>query len=112
MYRCSPTEAVEIIIILYYVYMIGHSRVWRLQSRECLSQVFFKVDNTVWTNIITSSLRYCLAYVFGDLLQKDIDEFVDDWNSHSIRKNRFSKGPFGRPTDMYDMPGQYGKYYC
>lgn len=58
---------------------------------------------------MTPSLRYCLAYVFGDLLQGDIDEFVNDWNSHCIRKNRFSKGPFGRPTDMYDMPGQYGE---
>jgi len=53
--------------------------------------------------------RYSLAYVFGSVLQNDIDDFIDDWNNHCIRKNRFSEGPFGRPNDIYSMPQTYGK---
>lgn len=32
--------------------------------------------------------RFALAFSFGDLLQKDLDDFVNDWNSHLIRKNK------------------------
>lgn len=52
--------------------------------------------------------RYTLGYVFGNLLQKDLEEFVSDWNTHPIRKNRAMDTPHGRPVDIYDMPELYG----
>ncbi len=48
--------------------------------------------------------RYSAGVVFGILLQKDVREFALDWNSHLIRKNRLTKSPRGRPSDLYSMP--------
>lgn len=52
--------------------------------------------------------RYTLALIFGHLLRKDMDGFVDYWNSHPIRRNRNVASPSGRPCDIYDMPSLYG----
>ncbi len=60
-------------------------------------------------NNSTVLFRFCLSYVYEQLLQSDIDAFVSDWNMHVIRKNRFSCGPSGRPDDMFDMPKHFGK---
>ena len=61
--------------------------------------------------IFIQNSRYTLGYVFGDLLHKDLEEFVSDWNSHPIRKNRAVTTPHGCPIDIYDMPELYGKSY-
>ena len=52
--------------------------------------------------------RYTLAFVFVPLLQKDLKEFVEDWNTHPIRCNKQSDSPSGRPEDMYSLPVIYG----
>lgn len=58
-------------------------------------------------------LRYTLGLIFGQLLKQDIDEFVEDWNNHYIRKNRLSISPHGRPNDLYEYPELQGVYsYC
>lgn len=33
------------------------------------------------------SCRYTLGFVFGYLIEKDLSEFVEDWNNHPIRRN-------------------------
>ena len=53
--------------------------------------------------------RYALVFTLGNLLQKDLDEFVTQWNEHPIRKNRQTLSPHGCPIDIYDMPAVYGK---
>jgi hypothetical protein len=40
--------------------------------------------------------------VFGNIIQKDLDEFVADWNAKS--------SPHGHPSDIYDMPMLNGEY--
>ncbi|XP_065901982.1 uncharacterized protein [Dysidea avara] len=52
--------------------------------------------------------RYTLTFVFGELLQKDLNEFVAEWNSHPIRKNRHARSSHGCPDDIYDMPVLHG----
>lgn len=52
-----------------------------------------------------------MGYIFGSLLQKDLDEFVKDWNDHPIRRNRHTPSPHGCPNDIYDMPSLYGKHF-
>ncbi|XP_065887587.1 uncharacterized protein [Dysidea avara] len=52
--------------------------------------------------------RYTLAFSFANLLQKDLDSFAADWNSHPIRKNRRIKSPHGCPDDLFDMPALQG----
>ena len=46
--------------------------------------------------------------MFGNLLHKDLEAFVRDWNNHPIRKNHTVDTPHGRPIDIYDMPDLYG----
>ncbi|XP_065890187.1 uncharacterized protein [Dysidea avara] len=52
--------------------------------------------------------RYTLTFVFGELLQKDLNKFVAEWNSHPIRKNRHARSSHGCPDDIYDMPVLHG----
>lgn len=46
--------------------------------------------------------------MFGNLLHKDLEEFISDWNVHPIRKSHTVDTPHGRPIDIYDMPELYG----
>ena len=48
--------------------------------------------------------RFSLYYVMTPLLQKELEDFQDAWNSHSIRKNHLTHLPEGVPNDLYEMP--------
>ncbi len=74
-----------------------------LFSLEVLSIIIF-----MYIYIYTCPNRYTLAFVFGNVLQRDINEFVHDWNNHLIRRNKHRNVPCGRPADLYDMPGLQG----
>ncbi len=52
--------------------------------------------------------RYALTYVIVPVLSREMDEFVEHWNTHSIRQTRYGACPGGIPEDLYDMPEQYG----
>lgn len=47
--------------------------------------------------------------MFGSLLQRDLDAFVVEWNTHPIRPNPNVDSPPGRPDDIYDMPTIHGE---
>ena len=38
-----------------------------------------------------------------------VEEFVQLWNSHTIRLSGLATCPSGQPEDMYDMPELFGK---
>lgn len=42
-------------------------------------------------------------------LEKDLDEFKENWNSHLIRKNKVTGFPGGVPNELYQCPSLYGK---
>lgn len=48
--------------------------------------------------------RACLQYVYMPLLRKELQEFVEEHNSHRIRKQRGKKTPQGIPEDLYNFP--------
>ena len=52
--------------------------------------------------------RQCLAFVFADVLQKELDGFLEHWNSHPIRPSRNTESPGGFPDDLYDVPELFG----
>ena len=58
-------------------------------------------------SIIT--IRYTSGFVFGSLLEQDLDAFVTEWNTHPIRPNVNTDSPHGRPDNIYDMPTLHGK---
>ncbi|KAJ8025185.1 hypothetical protein HOLleu_35319 [Holothuria leucospilota] len=45
-----------------------------------------------------------IQFCFLRLIQKELDSFVTQWNSHRIASSRMSNGPFGRPIVMYSLP--------
>ncbi|MEQ2245180.1 hypothetical protein ILYODFUR_024921 [Ilyodon furcidens] len=47
-----------------------------------------------------SLVRYC----FLGVLQKELDEYKQLWNTHTIRPVRQSKCPSGKPEAMYHLP--------
>ena len=51
--------------------------------------------------------------MFAPLLQRELDQFMEDWNSHTMRYNRLADCPTGvSPNDLYDMPEHFGKHAC
>ena len=51
---------------------------------------------------------FCLQYCFMDLIQKDLDEVAQLWNSHIIRPSRMAECPSGIPDEMYFFPQNSG----
>lgn len=54
--------------------------------------------------------RYCFLHVFLLLIQKELDEFREQHNSHRIRNQKDRRVPNGVPDDLYLFPGVHGKY--
>ena len=54
-------------------------------------------------------VRYTVAFCMAHILEKELNEFKEEWNAHSIRSNSKTLLPSGIPNDMYDMPQTYGK---
>ena len=48
-----------------------------------------------------------MAFVFVSLLQHDLEEFIDDWNNHLIRRSSHNTVS-GRPNDLYCLPFLHG----
>ena len=58
-------------------------------------------------NLASELNRECLWYTFSPLLQKELDEIVEHWNTHYIRKSR-ANAVAGRPHSLYYLPANYG----
>ena len=61
---------------------------------------------TLYKHVFTI-FRNCLAFVMIPILQKEIDIFVELWNSHRIRKQKDVVLPDGIPNHIFDFPEQY-----
>ena len=58
------------------------------------------------SSIITR--RKCLALDFVPILERELNEFVQHWNSHHIRPSRKGNCIVEIPNDLYQMPIHYG----
>ncbi len=77
----------------------AHKRMDRLVS---VQHCHFQVVTTIVID------RWLLAFVIVDLLQREMDEFVNHWNSHIIRPSNRAESPGGIPNDLYEMPSCLG----
>ena len=50
-----------------------------------------------------------LAYSTVPVIERELAEFAEHWNTHMIRSNKKASCPSGIPDDLYDMPLLYGK---
>ena len=48
--------------------------------------------------------RRCLLLCISRIVQTELDDFVEYWNTHKLRKNSHADCPQGIPNDLYDMP--------
>lgn len=53
--------------------------------------------------------RKCLAFVVIPVLEKEVEDFKNLWNSHATRCNRKSGVPHGIPNDLYVMSMESGE---
>ncbi|XP_024117477.2 uncharacterized protein LOC112139011 [Oryzias melastigma] len=60
-----------------------------------------------------SYLHICLVrFCFLDVLQKELDEYKQFWNTHTIRPVRQSQCPSGKPEAMYHVPHRFDGRNC
>ncbi|KAI9525212.1 hypothetical protein NQZ68_009892 [Dissostichus eleginoides] len=60
-----------------------------------------------------SHAHTCLVrFVFMGVLQRDLDECREKWNTHIIRPVNQSRCPSGKPDVMYNLPHRYGGTDC
>lgn len=45
--------------------------------------------------------RHTLTFVYGHILEKELNEFVVSWNSHWMRKNKHTMCLLGVPDDIF-----------
>ena len=55
--------------------------------------------------------RQCLALVFLPIIEQELEEYVEFWNSHCIRSSRQGNCIGGIPNDLFDMAAYYGKLF-
>lgn len=46
----------------------------------------------------------CLQFCFMDLIQKELDAVTADWNAHTIRSQKHTECPTGKPDILYFSP--------
>ena len=51
-----------------------------------------------------------MRYVFGPLLQKELDQYVTEWNHHAIRHSNMAEVPHGVPSVLYNYPSINGGF--
>ena len=51
--------------------------------------------------------KECLWYIFSGLIQRELDDVVEHWNTHRIRKSRHNCVA-GRPDSIFYIPENYG----
>ena len=52
-----------------------------------------------------------LWFCFADLLQKHLDDVKEFWNTHRIRKSKYSVA-HGTPDVMFFLPEEFGRVNC
>lgn len=71
------------------------------------TSVLYNAPFCIYSEAIVNC-RQCLAYVVVPMLKKEIEEFLQLWNTHPIRCNKKAGIPHGIPNDLYVMPSDKG----
>ena len=50
-------------------------------------------------------------FAYSDLLQSELDKMVEEWNTHTVRKSRYTK-VWGIPNELFDLSEIYGYQKC
>ena len=67
-------------------------------------------SSCVFIEILLHCHRNAVRYVFGPLIQKELDQFAFEWNHHHIRHSNMAELPHGVPEVLYHFPNIHGGY--
>ena len=51
-----------------------------------------------------------LRFLFGPLINQDLNQFSVEWNQHRIRRSRMAEVPHGIPNILYAFPQLHSKF--
>lgn len=54
--------------------------------------------------------REALKFCFIPVIQRELDNFTNEWNSHYIRDSRLAETAGGIPDILFYCPEQFGNY--
>nr|XP_023700261.1 uncharacterized protein LOC111860629 isoform X4 [Paramormyrops kingsleyae] len=84
----------------------GPNQVWHIDGTQFWIDLFNDLRERHLFN--GSHEHKCLLrYVFLGILQKDLDEYRELWNNHTIRPVRQSSCHSGKPEAMYHLPHRF-----
>ena len=66
-----------------------------------------KINNIIACSHLFSICSQILVFVIHSLLQRELTEFMQYWNSHTIRTNTSTECPAGIPDDLYRIPEEF-----
>ncbi|XP_044003479.1 uncharacterized protein LOC122849012 isoform X2 [Aphidius gifuensis] len=50
----------------------------------------------------------CIRYCFGPLILYELQQILEEWNKHSIRKQKNREGPVGKPNHLFECAPALG----
>ena len=56
--------------------------------------------------------RDLLAYVYVQVILKELENFCCSWNTHRVRRQKDAQLPNGIPEHLYSLPEKYGAQKC
>ena len=98
---------VESIFLFQLVYTAAHYTLAHTQTYTPLPHTHTHTHTLLHVYIHT--LRDAVRFCFGPMLQKELDEFREDWNNHRIRKSTMAETLGGIPEFLYFAPAHCGQ---
>lgn len=63
-------------------------------------------------SVLLFVVRDVCFFVYGGLVQKELDEYVKEWNAHRLRRNNKALCPSGIVSVLYHHPTLFGARQC
>lgn len=64
-------------------------------------------DSLIFDNSDPIHIEY-IRYCFGPLINYELERTLEEWNKHSIRKQKFREGPAGKPNYLFECAPALG----
>ena len=88
---------------------------WGRLRQLCLDEwieFFLEMERNGLYDYENPEQLYIAIFVFGPLIESDLEAFIDYWDNQKIRKNKDSICPAGIPNLIFQYPNQYGADDC
>lgn len=88
---------------------------WGRMRQQCIG-FYINLFKDLWAiNFVNDSDEVeleCFRYCFGSLIAYDLERFREEWNRHTIRKQKEKDVVSGKPNCMYYFPEKFNAENC